>query len=69
MRACELVEMPESHAECVRLESPVHVFTEISYRCYYMQGFFLFLKYKYNVKACMYTISSLYEIINLNVST
>ncbi len=28
-----------------------------------------FLKYKYNVKACMYTISALYQMINLNVST
>ncbi len=25
-------------------------------------------KYKYNVKRCMYTISALYQIINLNVS-
>ncbi len=28
-----------------------------------------FFKYKYNVKTCMYTISALYQIINLNVST
>ncbi len=30
---------------------------------------FFFLKYKYNVKACMYTINSLHQMINLNVST
>ncbi len=28
----------------------------------------VFLKYKYNVKTCLYTISALYQIINLNVS-
>ncbi len=28
-----------------------------------------FKKYKYNVKTCMHTISALYQIINLNVST
>ncbi len=27
------------------------------------------LEYKYNVKTHMYTISELYQIINLNVST
>jgi len=32
----------------------------------YMQ---VFSKYKYNVKACMYTISPLYQIFNFNVST
>ncbi len=28
-----------------------------------------FYKSKYNVQTCMYTISALYQIINLNVST
>ncbi len=28
-----------------------------------------FKKYKYNVKTCMYTISALYQIINLHVNT
>ncbi len=28
-----------------------------------------FFKYKYNLKTCMYTISPLYQMINLNVST
>ncbi len=28
-----------------------------------------FLKYKYNVKTCMYTISALYQVINLNVKS
>jgi len=44
----------------------INVITEINYRCNYMQ---VFLKYKYNVKTCMYTISALYQMINLNVST
>ncbi len=39
----------------------------MNYRCNYMQVFFF--KYKYNVKTCMYTISALYQIINLNVRT
>ncbi len=29
----------------------------------------VFLKYKYNVKTYIHTISALYQIINLNVST
>jgi len=28
----------------------------------------IFSKYKYNVKTCMYTISSLYQISNFNVT-
>jgi len=40
----------------------INVITEINY----MQ---VFLKHKYNVKTCMYTISALYQMINLNVST
>ncbi len=33
-----------------------------------MQDFYKIL-YKYNVKACMYTICALYQMINLNVNT
>ncbi len=40
----------------------INVITEIHYRCNYMQIFF---SYKY-VKTCMYTISALYQMINLN---
>jgi len=29
----------------------------------------VFLKYKYNVKTCMYTINPLYQMIRFNVST
>ncbi len=42
----------------------INVITEINYRCNYMQ---VFLKYKYNVKTC--TLSALYQMIHLNVST
>ncbi len=44
----------------------INVITELNYRCNNMQ---VFKKYKYNVKACMYTISALYQMINLNVRT
>ncbi len=44
----------------------INVITEMNYRCNYIQ---VFLIYKYNVKTCMYTISALYQMINLNVST
>ncbi len=44
----------------------INVITEINYRCNYMQVFFL---NKHNVKTWMYTISALYQIINLNVIT
>ncbi len=50
----------------------INFITEINYRCKYMQVFF---KYKYNTILeistiqYMYTISSLYQLINLNVST
>ncbi len=44
----------------------INVITEIHYRCNYMQ---VFLKYKYNVKTCMYTINALYQMIHLKVST
>ncbi len=44
----------------------INIITEINYRCNNMQ---IFLKYKNNVKACMYTISALYHMINLNVRT
>jgi len=40
------------------------VITHINYRCNYM---LVFLKYKYNVKTCMYTISPLSQIIHFNV--
>ncbi len=43
----------------------INVITEINYRC----NSIFFFKYKYNVKTCMYTISALYQMINLNVST
>jgi len=42
------------------------IITEIHYRYNYMKAFF---KYKYNVKTCMYTLSAMYQIITLNVST
>jgi len=29
----------------------------------------VFLRYEYNVKTCMYTISQLYQIVRFNVST
>ncbi len=38
-----------------------------NYRCNYMHVFLFLITY--NVKTCMYTISALYQIINLNVST
>lgn len=44
----------------------INVTKEINYRCNYMQVFFLC---KYNVTTCMYTISAVYQLINLNVST
>jgi len=42
-----------------------NVITLSNYSCNYM---LVFVKYKYNVKTCMYTISPLYQIINFNVS-
>jgi len=36
----------------------------VSYRCNYM---LVFLKYKYNVKKCMYTVSPFYQIIRFSV--
>lgn len=42
------------------------VIREINYRFNYRPIFF---KYKHNVKACMYTIFALYQMIHLNVST
>ncbi len=47
---------------------------QCNYKCNYIKlitdvtTYSYFLKYKYNVKTCMYTISALYQIINLNVS-
>ncbi len=41
----------------------INVITEINYRWVF------YFKCKYNVKTCMYTISALYNIINLSVST
>ncbi len=49
---------------CVNSVS-IHVFTEMNYRCYYIQ---VFKKYEYNVKTCMYTIRALYQMINLHES-
>ncbi len=44
----------------------INVVPEVIYRFNYMQVFVL---YKYNIETCMYTISALYQIINLNIST
>ncbi len=47
---------------------------QCNYKCNYIKlstdviTYRYFLKYKYNVKSCMYTISALYQIIDLNVS-
>jgi len=50
----------------LRCEGRVNcVITNVTYSCNYM---LVFLKYKYNVKTCMYTISPLYQLINFNVS-
>jgi len=43
-----------------------NVITLSNYSCNYM---LVFLKYKYNVKTCMHTISTLYQIINFTVIT
>ncbi len=43
----------------------INVVTEINDRCNYMQ---VFLKYKYNVKHVC-TVSTLHQMIDLNVST
>ncbi len=43
----------------------INVVTEMNHRCNYMQVFF---KYMYNVKHVC-TVSTLYQMIDLNVST
>ncbi len=47
---------------CKGWVNSVNVITDVI-ACRYL------LKSKYNVKTCMYTISTLYQMINLNVST
>ncbi len=61
----------------------INVIKEINYRCNYMQVFlfciiiiiiiyiyiYIYIYIKYNLKTCNYTVSALYQMINLNVST
>ncbi len=46
----------------------INVITEMN-DIQYVTTYRSFKKYKYNVKTCMYTISALYQMINVNVST